>query len=89
MSTATVLPPYAVLVARAARTRPPGRTGRDTGAFIEDVEWLIDTGESAEMAARRLGCNPAAIVSRLDGNGRSDLASYFRAAAWRQRSQRA
>lgn len=48
-------------------------------AFIEDVEWMLQTGESPEMAAVRLRATINAVEIRLRRAGRDDLAAPFTA----------
>ncbi len=37
----------------------------DRAAFLEDVQWLAETGESWLGAAQRLGVTPTALDKRL------------------------
>lgn len=67
----------------APTVRPP------TVAFIEDVEWMLGTGESVEIIAYRLGSTVNAIEVRLRRAGRDDLASKFTAAATAHRKAKA
>ncbi len=46
----------------------------DRAAFLEDVEWLAETGETWLGAAQRLGLTPAALAKRLRTLGASGLA---------------
>lgn len=48
-----------------------------TGAFIEDVEWMLRSGETAGGVCQRIDSTPAAIARRLDRAGRNDLARPF------------
>lgn len=41
--------------------------------FLEDVEWMAETGECATGAARRLGMKREALEKRLKRADRSDL----------------
>jgi hypothetical protein len=45
-----------------------------TASFLEDVEFLVSTGEThAESVAARLGSRPKIVIRRLERHGRSDL----------------
>ena len=44
---------------------------------VEEVEFLLDTGESPEQIARRLGRKPGTIARALGRAGRNDLARHF------------
>ncbi len=46
----------------------------DRAAFIEDVEWLAETGETWLGAAQRLRLTPAALAKRLRTLGATGLA---------------
>ena len=62
---------------RRGRTGPSGprRNGAD---IIEDAEWLAETGENMEAAARRLGYASADSLARsLWRWGRGDLCTKF------------
>lgn len=50
----------------------------DYAAFVEDVEWLAETGETWEGALRRLDIKPHAAERRLERAGRADLIAAFR-----------
>lgn len=64
--------------ARWARAALAARRPRQTTTeLIEDVEWLIETGEYPPRAARRLGTTQQALERRLRRAGRHDLANYF------------
>lgn len=45
--------------------------------FLEDVEWLLEGGETAEMIAAELGRQPDAIAKLATRHGRRDLARPF------------
>jgi hypothetical protein len=48
----------------------------DRRALLEDVQWLLDTGEThIECMANRLNVVPSALVRRLERLGRGDLVS--------------
>ena len=50
----------------------------DAAAFIEDVEWLLETRTPLWTIPRRLGSNsPDAVARRLYRYGRRDLARLF------------
>lgn len=55
------------------------KAAQDLAAFIEDVEWMADTGESTEDVARRRGVTANAINKRLTRAGRTDLWDRLRA----------
>lgn len=57
--------------------------------FAEDVEWLLDQGESASAVTSRMGCNSEAIGRRLRRAGRGDLARAFEGLNARHRPRRA
>lgn len=46
-------------------------------AFLEDLTWMLDTGETTAGAARRLGLRADTIARRLNRLGHSDLANSF------------
>lgn len=46
-------------------------------AFIEDITWMLDTGETTAGVVRRLGIHPATIARRLNRLGRRELAAMF------------
>lgn len=46
--------------------------------WIEDLVYMLDTGESISRICTRLGTNRAAIAKRLERACRHDLARYFR-----------
>lgn len=46
-------------------------------ALIEDVEWMVETGESGINIPRRLGTAPSSLTKRLRRAGRPDLAAYI------------
>ena len=52
-------------------------TQRRTEDIIEDVEWMLDTGEAPERIPQRLGTTPAALTKRMRRAGRPDLAAPF------------
>lgn len=60
-----------------------GRTGpvqpvRSMADVIEDAEWLAETGENLEAAAKRLGyANPDSFTRSLYRAGRGDLCARF------------
>ena len=49
-------------------------------AFLEDLTWMLDTGETTAGAARRLGIRADTIARRLNRLGHRELASIFYAA---------
>lgn len=55
----------------------PGGPNYDRAAFLEDAEWLADTGATYQQASRRLGLTPAALEKRLRRHGRPDLLDRF------------
>ena len=55
-------------------------------AWIADVEWLLDAGESVQQVAARLDRTLGAVAKRLRRNGRPDLANRFERVNWRQRT---
>lgn len=46
-------------------------------AFIEDVDWMLRSGESAARICQRVNSNRTAIARRLGRAGRHDLAQPF------------
>lgn len=46
-------------------------------ALVEDLEWMLGTGESPVMAAHRAGSTPGALARKLHRAGRHDLAVHF------------
>lgn len=58
-----------------------------TPDLIEDIQWMLTTGESVEQIPRRLGMTTAAIEKRLRRAGASDLARLFNTSAFRQRNR--
>ena len=64
-----------------ARVKHPGASltfWLKASAFIEDVEWLLDGGESPQEVATRLGYSKLSSLSRrLHRHGRHDLAALF------------
>lgn len=67
----------------------PCRTGRPTcgdrscrarhtvhtrhAALLEDLDWMLDTGETVPTAIRRLGCHPRTLIRAARTAGRDDL----------------
>lgn len=49
--------------------------------LIEDVEFMLEAGESPAMIAARLHTTPAALEQRMRRNGHPDLARPFEAEA--------
>jgi hypothetical protein len=45
----------------------------DVAARIEDVEWMVYTGENLNGAAERIGIEPDSLAKWLSDNGRPDL----------------
>jgi len=61
--------------ARASRTLPT-RELRRQAALVEDVEWLLTTGEThPDTIAFRLGLTRAGLLKALRRAGRTDLIS--------------
>lgn len=52
---------------------PRPRRPIDPVDLVEDVEWMVRSGEVLVNAARRLGITQASLVRRLDRLGRGDL----------------
>lgn len=44
---------------------------------IEDIAWMLETGETVDGVARRAGINIAALSRLLHRHGRHDLARPF------------
>ncbi|MGD7788197.1 hypothetical protein ACQCX2_07720 [Propionibacteriaceae bacterium Y1700] len=54
--------------------RPRGQaTARSTADLIEDIEWLIESGEPDVWSRLGLDCKPLTLVRRLYRAGRPDL----------------
>lgn len=52
----------------------PGKCAAKRQALIEDVEWMVSTGEThAESVAFRLGTTPKVLVRKLERYGKHDL----------------
>lgn len=51
------------------------RTTRD--AFLEDIEWMLGSGEHPDRIATRLHTTRNTIARRLLRTGRADLARHF------------
>ncbi len=64
-----------LLVTPAVRDRIERAVGTAANAFLEDVEWMLDTGESAAGIAARLGITHASLLRALgpDRHNRPDL----------------
>lgn len=63
---------------RASGHTGPARPVRPRAELIEDAEWLVETGENVEMAAKRLGySNPDSLLRTLCRAGRQDLCNKF------------
>lgn len=60
-----------------AHTYRAYRAYRSRRAFLEDVEWLLDAGESPWEIAKRLGMDRRSVGKRLHRYGRDDLARGF------------
>lgn len=63
------------------RDRGPYRRHKprqSTADFLEDVEFMANTGESLSGAARRLGRKPEALATKLQRLGRLDIARTLR-----------
>ena len=58
-----------------------------TDELIEDVEWMLATGESLEMIAQRCGLKPGTLAKRLERAGRLDLSPRFNGLAKRLRQR--
>jgi hypothetical protein len=59
--------------------KPKKRSGAKTAPeMVEDLEWLIQQGESVASICDRFGMTADALERRLDRRGRRDLAAYFR-----------
>jgi hypothetical protein len=52
-------------------------TPHESGVIIEDVRFLLDTGEDPERIAQRLGYSPRSLERALDRWGEKDLARVF------------
>lgn len=52
-------------------------TTTTTANLIEDIEWLLDGGESPDFICMRLGRRPLSLHRQLYKWGRSDLARHF------------
>ena len=55
----------------------PARMSRDSDVFLEDVEFLLSSGESPELVAIILGRKPGAIAKLAERHHRLDLARHF------------
>jgi hypothetical protein len=65
--------------AKPKEPKPKKRSGVQSAAeLIEDIEWLIQQGESVASICTRFGMAADAIERRLHRHGRRDLAAYFR-----------
>ncbi len=53
----------------------------DPAAFLEDAEWLAQTGAGFDEAARRLHLTRTGLEKRLRTHGRRDLLERFGAYA--------
>lgn len=53
------------------------RQYRARRAYVEDIEWLLEAGESTHQVAARLGVTRNAVARRLGRYGRHDLAARF------------
>ena len=62
-------------IAELANYRPS--TEQRQANLIEDIEWLITSGESTHRIAHRLGRSIGAIRIACDRAGRRDLARHF------------
>ena len=68
--------------ARRAGNPRPGYREPDVAhiqARIEDAEWMAETGETLEGAAKRLGLLPSSLADFLRTNGREDITERLRA----------
>lgn len=63
--------------------RTPGRPGKVTREFIEDLEWLRSTGVGPKAAAERLGIRHDSLLVALRRHGETELL------AWAAGSERA
>ena len=59
-----------------------------TKAWLEDLLFMVETGESPEMICQRLGIRPYALARRLARAGRPDLTGPFRALHKRERARK-
>lgn len=55
----------------------PARMAKDGDVFLEDVEFLLDAGESPEQVAIILGRKPGTIAKLAERHERLDLARHF------------
>jgi hypothetical protein len=55
------------------RTPDPAQMQPRRRAFLEDVEWMAETGETMPGAAARLRIHPQTLRQNLDRAGRRDL----------------
>lgn len=46
--------------------------------YVEDVEWLLHSGESPERILARLGTTAGGLAQAMHREGRDDLAKPFR-----------
>ena len=53
--------------------------------LLENVDWLLQAGESPHHIATRLGITPGGIARALTRAGRHDTAARFSTAALRER----
>lgn len=73
---------------RRAVTATERRRAQADEAFearMEDLCWLLRSGESPDAVATRLGVSPAALARQLYRRGETDLARLFQRGACRAR----
>lgn len=77
---AQLLAPATETVAETASQRH-ARTWHRAGALVDDLEWLLDTGETLHGACRRLGMSSASLYKALGRAHRLDLWSRLTSGA--------
>jgi hypothetical protein len=63
--------------AAAAKYNPPDPAAERRAQLIEDVEWLLKSGEYPPRVAQRVGRTPGGLCKLLRRAGRPDLANPF------------
>jgi hypothetical protein len=68
-----------------AHERWKERAAEAREARFDDFLFMIQQGDSAEVAARRVGTNALALIRQAQRWRRQDITSYLGSAAYRQR----
>jgi hypothetical protein len=69
-------PPPHVQAASIAKNKAQAQ--ERAAALLEDIEWLLESGEPPQAIAARLGyAKPASLARRLSRHGRADLAAIY------------